>query len=841
MAVLKVLFAAALSCICIFSSIAAAEEYPRFEGIYLKTKTGKFIELPALGNRDKGKHAQISVGWEHAWGKPLYLDSDFSDVPVVDASTIESFVVVNLPTEGFFLGSGGYLTDIYADRPNAKTDNTKGVPMGLVSNLVGYMQDQGCGWNRDQFRVAPINQFTTEFVFRNDLKLALESKVKCGEDPAYFPAFLIVVAGNGKAVFRTTVSPRTSKPTESPAAKANMPFKLACPIFPRTETGSDAPGKFIVRNQSSKLIHVWNTSRLDAKKPVIVSPNSTSSAISTSRFDSWAVVSYSRECLGTFRGVSGARGKDYSVVVEDYRGLELPGIVPDEFSVTLQRPDGSIITGLGRGVPEGDTIKTEARILEEEGLVEPSGVAPEKAGAGCFLPTQTTKGENLPSRFVLKNESDETVLLKKLPPRDIKSFEIAPGSTSTEIETSRYETWSVMSSSGECLGSFRGYSGDRGNTFIISVGLPAPVLGSMTRGGFVSSFQTSRMMASLPRKIVDELDFETIILGEEGFLNTGDHAPRRGPDGTILPSIADEKMGRKVSAPAAIDSPKISSVAETQEPELDDDASDLTGFFETVPPMELHCDSQDPSPLQIVPGMVQFYESRCYLEIEIPPGASRHTSKARCSGEGSVWEETLEFRMLSQNMIEIAHNGSTSFNRYSRCAPNSAAMREVSGQIEEPRPAYRTADVRDMQARLLVLGFDPNGVDGAAGPGFEAAVTRWQMSNGFAATGYMTDREYYILRQRTDRAVYNWLSSSSRNRKLYHGGSDGVMNFQAWGLPDQMQRRDFMACGIRLDANGVGSIDGRKLKSISECLMRMGYGPYPAGQGVGLSDKPAQP
>jgi peptidoglycan hydrolase-like protein with peptidoglycan-binding domain len=47
----------------------------------------------------------------------------------------------------------------------------------------------------------------------------------------------------------------------------------------------------------------------------------------------------------------------------------------------------------------------------------------------------------------------------------------------------------------------------------------------------------------------------------------------------------------------------------------------------------------------------------------------------------------------------------------------------------------RGEDVRNVQRRLLHLGFDPKGIDGVYGPQTEAAVRRFQASAGITMDG----------------------------------------------------------------------------------------------------------
>ncbi len=75
-------------------------------------------------------------------------------------------------------------------------------------------------------------------------------------------------------------------------------------------------------------------------------------------------------------------------------------------------------------------------------------------------------------------------------------------------------------------------------------------------------------------------------------------------------------------------------------------------------------------------------------------------------------------------------------------------------------------DIRDLQARLLVLGHDPNGVDGLAGRGTRAALGAWQAGQGVAATGYLNADQRARLQAQSETLLAAW-RTDPENDKLY--------------------------------------------------------------------------
>ena len=74
--------------------------------------------------------------------------------------------------------------------------------------------------------------------------------------------------------------------------------------------------------------------------------------------------------------------------------------------------------------------------------------------------------------------------------------------------------------------------------------------------------------------------------------------------------------------------------------------------------------------------------------------------------------------------------------------------------------------IRDLQARLLVIGHDPNGIDGAIGRGTRGAIRSWQSSMSAEPTGYMNSVQLSALREQSERQLAAWLTEPG-NATLY--------------------------------------------------------------------------
>ena len=76
--------------------------------------------------------------------------------------------------------------------------------------------------------------------------------------------------------------------------------------------------------------------------------------------------------------------------------------------------------------------------------------------------------------------------------------------------------------------------------------------------------------------------------------------------------------------------------------------------------------------------------------------------------------------------------------------------KEPQSSIEEQAEAdlgLSREDRKQIQRDLTILEHDPRGVDGVFGPATRNAISRWQVENGFASTGYLNRRQLELLRE----------------------------------------------------------------------------------------------
>ncbi|MCR9089619.1 MAG: peptidoglycan-binding protein [Rhodobacteraceae bacterium] len=100
-----------------------------------------------------------------------------------------------------------------------------------------------------------------------------------------------------------------------------------------------------------------------------------------------------------------------------------------------------------------------------------------------------------------------------------------------------------------------------------------------------------------------------------------------------------------------------------------------------------------------------------------------------------------------------------------RAETGSPALRPASEADEAALGLDRQA-IRDLQARLLVSGFDPNGVDGKVGRGTRAALRAWQTSVGADPTGFLNSDQQAALATQSEQALAAWRANPD-NERLY--------------------------------------------------------------------------
>lgn len=99
-------------------------------------------------------------------------------------------------------------------------------------------------------------------------------------------------------------------------------------------------------------------------------------------------------------------------------------------------------------------------------------------------------------------------------------------------------------------------------------------------------------------------------------------------------------------------------------------------------------------------------------------------------------------------------------------APEIARVPSLTTQETEKALQLDRQAVRDIQARLLVLGHDPNGIDGRIGNGTRGAIRSWQASVAVPPTGFLDAGQLDALKAESESDLAQWLRDEA-NARIY--------------------------------------------------------------------------
>ncbi|MEL6550519.1 MAG: peptidoglycan-binding domain-containing protein [Pseudomonadota bacterium] len=83
-------------------------------------------------------------------------------------------------------------------------------------------------------------------------------------------------------------------------------------------------------------------------------------------------------------------------------------------------------------------------------------------------------------------------------------------------------------------------------------------------------------------------------------------------------------------------------------------------------------------------------------------------------------------------------------------APPPALSPEEEAEAAEAALGLDRNERRGVQQDLVLLGYNTRGVDGIFGPGSRGAITAWQETRGFEATGFLTGNQLIALRNQAE-------------------------------------------------------------------------------------------
>ena len=126
--------------------------------------------------------------------------------------------------------------------------------------------------------------------------------------------------------------------------------------------------------------------------------------------------------------------------------------------------------------------------------------------------------------------------------------------------------------------------------------------------------------------------------------------------------------------------------------------------------------------------------------------------------------KSIEFAGMAKNRLEALKNKPD--------APRTAAVEPGQGRSVDSASPSKNADEASelaigltandrvgIQRRLLLVGFNPNGVDGSFGPGTRRAVTAWQASPSLQPPRLLNPDPYRALVPPAGRAHANWVAT----------------------------------------------------------------------------------
>ncbi|RYH10677.1 peptidoglycan-binding protein [Tropicimonas sp. IMCC6043] len=192
----------------------------------------------------------------------------------------------------------------------------------------------------------------------------------------------------------------------------------------------------------------------------------------------------------------------------------------------------------------------------------------------------------------------------------------------------------------------------------------------------------------------------------------------------------------------------------------------------------------------------------CYIAQDIPASDPEIVVEVEIDSEGKVAslpelvepeQPTVEQRLIFVNLVtaleSCAPYGAGSAGRH-RLAATEDDVRLVSDStVAVPAPPPQgpipgaaswlpgtpdtEADLElsrrekaELQARLMVMGHDPNGIDGMPGKGTRAALKAWQEANGIPASGYLDQIQMTILMQQSEPAFAAWLQDPANRETI---------------------------------------------------------------------------
>lgn len=108
-----------------------------------------------------------------------------------------------------------------------------------------------------------------------------------------------------------------------------------------------------------------------------------------------------------------------------------------------------------------------------------------------------------------------------------------------------------------------------------------------------------------------------------------------------------------------------------------------------------------------------------------------------------------------------------------------AAIWAASDETTEGLLNLKRLDIAELQARLELLGFDPNGLDGIVGKGLRMAVSDWQLSRSIPLSGFLDERQLATIKSESQDAFLNWIAAGKNAAALEKASHPGEVKMKS--------------------------------------------------------------
>ena len=310
----------------------------------------------------------------------------------------------------------------------------------------------------------------------------------------------------------------------------------------------------------------------------------------------------------------------------------------------------------------------------------------------------------------------------------------------------------------------------------------------------VSETETAAAQSTLPDLLQQIADRYT----KAETLSGAERASELSQIRTLLDRVANEypasnealslALGDKVGSvdPAALDAELADAETESQEPDLTSETTidpTLATLSICFPQTEQSEASDDPSVRVTIRVNLDAQGSIIgmpdFIEPATPDEAERKLFQRSLIALDSC-AELINLNLPAAIEMSLTAAGVDSAALKPGVQPSEPPMLKAPQVVAEdlpeiaPEPIWVVADntsekaldlqrddIAELQVRLGLLGFDPNGVDGVIGRGVRKAIYDWQITRSVPPTGYLDERQFTAIKTESQDAFSGWIAEET--------------------------------------------------------------------------------